>query len=411
MKGSVRRWIVAIALGTGVTLSAVGAPVRAFTTCDTGNPADSLTASIVSDDNRPTADALTGVPTKSEPLLFPGEERHLRNIRQLTFGHDPAYANAPSEANYAEAYWSPDGKQLILQATRNQYPCDQEFVLDVATGKLTLVSTGKGRVTCGYFTDEASYIFSSTHETMGPDCPPPADMSKGYVWPLYDYDIYMSMPYTPEVPLINITNSPGYDAESTVDWNTGWVYFTSTRDGDIDIYRMNIRELNQKSDTVWTSPVQRLTDTIGYDGGPFISYDGKTVVYRRQEVKPEDEAEYKALLAQKLVHPTNLELWAMDADGSSKRQLTHLGGANFAPFLSPDNHTVIFCSNYQDPHGRTFELYTVPLEGGPVEQVTHGGEFDGFPMLSPDGKYLAWCSNRHGSRPRETNVFVAEWIP
>jgi len=344
-------------------------------------------------------------------LLFPGEERHLRNIRQLTRGHSPGFEGVDYTANYAEAYWSPDGTKLILQATRDQYPCDQEFVLDVATGEMQLVSTGKGRVTCGYYVDEASYLYASTHATMGAGCPPPADMSKGYVWPLYDYDIYMSMPYVPEVPLINITNSPGYDAEGTVDWINGWLYFTSTRDGDLDIYRMNLRDLNAESDTVWTTKAEQLTDTIGYDGGPFISYDGKTVVYRRQEVKPEEEAEYKALLAEKLVHPTNLELWAMDADGSNKRQLTHLGGANFAPFLSPDNQTVIFCSNHNDPQGRTFELCTVPLAGGDIEQVTHAGEFDGFPMISPDGKYLAWCSNRNGTRPRETNVFVAEWIP
>jgi Tol biopolymer transport system component len=158
------------------------------------------------------------------------------------------------------------------------------------------------------------------------------------------------------------------------------------------------------------APVQRLTDTIGYDGGPFVSYDGTTVVYRRQEVKPEEEADYKALLAQQLVRPTHMELWAMDADGSNKRQLTQLGGANFAPFLSPDNSTVIFCSNHQDPKGRTFALYTMPLAGGAPEQVTFSGEFDGFPMWSPDGKYLAWCSNRNGSRARETNVFVAEWV-
>jgi Tol biopolymer transport system component len=235
-------------------------------------------------------------------------------------------------------------------------------------------------------------------------------MSKGYVWPLYDYDIYWSMPYVPEVPLINITDSPGYDAEGTVDWNSGWLYFTSTRDGDLDIYRLNLGNLNQVNDTVWTSPAERLTDTIGYDGGPFISYDGKTVVYRRQEVKPEEEAEYKELLAEKLVKPSHMELWAMDADGGNKRQLTHLGGANFAPFLSPDNQTVIFCSNCKDPKGRTFALYTMPLTGGEPEQVTFSGEFDGFPMWSPDGKYLAWCSNRNGSRPRETNVFVAEWV-
>jgi Tol biopolymer transport system component len=346
-----------------------------------------------------------------DSLLFPGEERHLRNVRQLTRGHSAGQEGVENTANYAEAYWSPDGTKLILQATRNQYPCDQEFVMDVATGEMQLVSTGKGRVTCGFYADEASYIYASTHQTMGESCPPPAEMSKGYVWPLYDYDIYMSMPFVPEVPLINITDSPGYDAEGTVDWINGWLYFTSTRDGDLDIYRMNLRELSTTSDAVWTGEAERLTDTIGYDGGPFVSYDGKTVVYRRQHVAPEEEAEYRQLLAEKLVKPSHMELWAMDADGGNQRQLTDLGGANFAPFLSPDNSTVIFCSNHKDPKGRTFELYTIPFGGGEVEQVTHGGEFDGFPMWSPDGKYLAWCSNRNGSRPRETNVFVAEWIP
>src|SRR5688500_8030901 len=87
-------------------------------------------ASGARQDGPPTDAGVT--PAAPEGLLFPGEERHLRNIRQLTVGHSPEYAQLPYPANYAEAYWSPDGKKLILQSTRDQYECDQMFVYDLA---------------------------------------------------------------------------------------------------------------------------------------------------------------------------------------------------------------------------------------------------------------------------------------
>jgi len=361
----------------------------------------------------PAADVMTGATPKPElkayditkPLLLPGEEQHLRNARQLSFGHSPEYAAAaPDAANYAEAYWSPDMRHLILQSTHDQWPCDQLFVLDLLTGGLRMLSDGRGRVTCGYFTADSEHIiYSSTAENGGPDCPPRPDYSHGYVWPVYDtYDVYMADLATGKVEC-NLTHSPGYDAEATIDWNCNWMYFTSTRDGDLDIYRMDLE----------TDEVQRLTSDFGYDGGPFVSYDGQTIVYRKQFFQ--DEAarqEYAQLLKQNLIRPGDLELMAMNSDGNNKRQLTHNGASNFAPFLHPDNQTVIFSSNLDNPGGRYFELYTVPLSGGEPQRITYTEKgFEGFAMFSPDGKYIVWCSNRNQSRPNETNVFVAEWIP
>jgi Tol biopolymer transport system component len=387
-----------------------------------------------------------------QSLLLQEEGAHLRNIRQLTFGHDQQHQDLSEAANYAEAYWSPDGKNLILQSTRNGYPCDQAYTLDLLTGSLKLVSTGTGRVTCGYFAPpgwdaqggrEGMVIFSSTHESLGADCPPRADMSQGYVWAIYPYDIYLG-----DIDggiVRNLTNSPGYDAEGTIDWEGEWLYFTSTRDGDIDIYRLNLHDYK----------AERLTDDVGYDGGPFISPDGRQIVYRRTFFNnAQEEQEYKDLLAQNLVRPSKLDLMVMDADGSNKRRLTANGAANFAPYLHPDNETLIFCSNLgsQEQGGRSFDLYTIPLRSGSgtflgddipdgarfdpdakpynndheadryvapaigkgyavPERITWTGEFEGFPMFSPDGRHLVWCSNRNGSRARETNVFVAEWLP
>ena len=158
------------------------------------------------------------------------------------------------------------------------------------------------------------------------------------------------------------------------------------------------------------SGLVRLTDTVGYDGGAFFSADGKRIVYRASRPAPGRELDdYRALLTQKLVRPTRLEIWVMNADGTDQHQVTNVGAANFAPFFFPDGKRIIFASNVKDPRGPNFDLYLVNDDGTGLEQVTTYDGFDGFPMFSPDGKRLVFASNRNGTRPRETNVFVADW--
>jgi Tol biopolymer transport system component len=158
------------------------------------------------------------------------------------------------------------------------------------------------------------------------------------------------------------------------------------------------------------SDVRRLTDRVGYDGGPFYSPDGSKIVYRaRHPEDPEEIADYQALLADGLIRPSKLEVWVMDADGSNQHPVTDLGVAAFAPFFLPSGDRIIFSTNYGDPQGREFDLWMVNIDGSGLEQVTFSGGFDGFPMFAPDGKTFVFCSNRHNSNPGETNIFVTSW--
>jgi Tol biopolymer transport system component len=180
------------------------------------------------------------------------------------------------------------------------------------------------------------------------------------------------------------------------------IVFTSLRDGDLDIYTMNVDG----------SGVRRLTTEVGYDGGAFFSHDGRRIVYRADHPATDAaRADYQRLLARGLVRPSRMELWIMDADGANRRRITELGGANFAPFFTPDDQRIIFSSNHRNPRGRNFDLFLVNLDGTGLEQVTTHGDFDGFPMFSPDGRKLIWASNRNGTVAGETNIFVADWRP
>src|SRR5206468_267288 len=197
---------------------------------------------------------------KPQSLRPHPKEVHLRNIRQLTFGGDNA-----------EAYWSLDGQKIIFQSTRDQIKCDQIFTMNRDGSNLKMVSTGKGRTSCGYFTPDGKQIV-----------------------------------------------------------------FTSARDGDLEIYDMNIDGTQQR----------RLTHDLGYDGGAWHSQDGQWIVWRASRPKtPQEVARYKELFAKHLVMPIKLELMVMRADGSDQRQITNNGAANFAPYFHPNGRQIIFASN------------------------------------------------------------------
>ena len=327
------------------------------------------------------------------------EERHLADVRQLTLAGENA-----------EAYWSFDGRQLVLQSRTGDSDCDQIYRMPLdgalppaapsALPKLVPVSSGEGVTTCSYFMPgDRDVIYASTH-LAGKECPPKPDHSQGYVWPLYEsYDIFKT---TPGGPPVRLTDAPGYDAEGTVCGKDGSIVFTSVRDGDIDLYRMDADGKN----------VRRLTSTPGYDGGAFFNADCTKIVWRASRPRPGRELDdYKRLLAQNLVRPSKLELFVANADGSEAQQITYLGAASFAPFFHPSQRRVLFSTNYGDPKGREFDIWAVNVDGTGLERITYAKGFDGFPMFSPDGRFLAFSSNRATPEGKhDTNVFVARWV-
>ncbi|MBT8492695.1 MAG: M20/M25/M40 family metallo-hydrolase, partial [Deltaproteobacteria bacterium] len=333
--------------------------------------------------------------SSTEPTVTPAslrhpDEVHLANIVQLTRDAD----------ENAEAYWSPDGKQLIFQSSRAPYGCDQIYTMPaLEQSEPKLVSTGKGRTTCAYFThDQQRIIYSSTHEANSA-CPPKPDMSQGYVWPIYaGYEIYSAKPDGSD--LVNLSNSPGYDAEATVCPVDGSIIFTSTRDGDLELYRMDADGKN----------VKRLTSTPGYDGGAFFSADCKQIVWRASRPTGDALADYQRLLGKGLVRPSKLEVFVANADGSDARQVTYLGAASFGPYLHPDGKRILFSTNHPNPRGREFDIWAIDTDGTNLERITHAPGFDGFPMFSPDGKKLAFGSNRGQAKDGQTDVYVADWI-
>ena len=127
------------------------------------------------------------------------------------------------------------------------------------------------------------------------------------------------------------------------------------------------------------------------------------------EAKKSKIQDYKDLLAEGLVEPTEMELYICNADGSNLRQLTNLGNANWSPFFHPSGEKILFSSNFESERGFPFNLYLIDIDGKNLERVTHSDTFDAFPVFSNDGKKLIFSSNRNNGGGRDTNLFIAEW--
>lgn len=330
--------------------------------------------------------------------LIYSDETHFKNVRQLTHGGDNA-----------EAYFGFDNEHIVFQRTnpKEGLNCDQIFYGTLPknaedTFSYKLVSTGTGRTTCAYMMPDRKHVLYASTHLGSKECPPVPDRStiKKYVWPIYDsYDIFvadMDGKVTSQ-----LTKEKGYDAEATISPEGDKIIFTSMRNGDLDLYTMNIDGSN----------VKQITNQLGYDGGAWFSPDGTKIVWRASRPKTEEEAkEYKDLLKQGLVMPTNMEVFIANVDGTDVKQVTKLGKANWAPNFTAHGDRIIFASNHEYERGFPFNMYVCNLDGSDLQKISHDGGFDAFPMFSPDGKKLIFSSNRNNGGTHDTNLFICDWV-
>ncbi len=305
------------------------------------------------------------------------EGQHLANIRQVTSGFVKA----------GEGYFSPDGRTIIYQAVPQGYPFYQIYKQPLAGGPPQLLSSGRGRTTCSYFSPDGTHIiFASSHldpqlsETEEKERKQQADDAKSgkrrrYQW---DFDPYMEI-FEADLDgkhLRRLTDAKGYDAEGSYSPDGKLIVFCSDRDGDPDLYVMNADG----------SELRQLTNVPGYDGGPFISPNGKWVVYRSDRKKAE-----------------MLQIHVIGIDGKNDTALTDNIGVNWAPYWHPTKPYIIWTgADHSDPKARpNYDLWLMKYEEkdgkivpGPIERITDNPAADVLPVLSPDGKQLMWTSNR-----------------
>jgi len=334
----------------------------------------------------------------NDTIHFDGED-HFANMRQLTFGGDNA-----------EAYFSFDGKYLIFQKTnpKEGIICDQIWMGKIPTepGETfnpKLVSTGTGRTTCAFFYPDGKHILYASTHLDSKDCPPVPDRKKHgnkYIWPIYaSFDIFKAD--TSGKIVKQLTKTKGYDAEATISPKADKIVFTSMRNGDLDLYTMDLDGKN----------VKQITFDLGYDGGAWFSPDGTKIIWRASRPKtPEEIKEYKELLAENLVAPTNMEVWVANVDGSNPKMLTNLEKANWAPNFTPDGKHFLFCSNHEYERGFPFNMYIASLDGSNIKKISRDKGFDAFPMFSPNGKKIVFSSNRNNGGTHDTNIFIADWV-
>ncbi|MEM7041481.1 MAG: M28 family peptidase [Pseudomonadota bacterium] len=341
---------------------------------------------------------VTGGETRAEQEGH--EAELLGNVRQLTFEGKRA----------GEGYFSADGTKLVFQSEREEgNPFYQIYVMDLETGDTERVSPGIGKTTCAWIhPDHQRLLFASTHldpEALAKQEQEFAEREKGgrrYSWSFDErYDIFegpIRSDGDGSGELINLTNALGYDAEASYSPDGEKILFASNRhayEGPLSpedearlkrdpSWFMDLYEMNADG-----SDVRRLTDTPGYDGGPFYSADGEKIVWRRFA-----EDGHSA------------EVYTANADGTGAKRITSLGAMSWAPYFHPSGDYVIFATSV---HGfANFELYLVDSSGEkePVRVTSHE-TFDSLPVFSPDGRTLAWSASR--TADRKPQIFTAAW--
>ncbi len=183
----------------------------------------------------------------------------------------------------------------------------------------------------------------------------------------------------------NVTNNPAHDDLPCLSHDGTKIAFESDRDGNFEIYIMNVDGSEQR----------RLTNNPAVDTDPCFSPDGSRIAFTSER-------------------DGNGYIYIMNIDGSEQKRLTDTG---YYPCFSPDGTKIVFNSG-RDGND---EIYIMNVDSLEQTRLTNNQAGDHYPSFSPDGSRIAFTSDRDGNeevyimnvdsleQTRLTNNQAQEW--
>ena len=138
------------------------------------------------------------------------------------------------------------------------------------------------------------------------------------------------------------------------------IVFASTRDGNLEIYTVNIDGTDLK----------RLTNNVAIDDFPTWSPDGKRIAFQSNRTG-------------------SFEIYVMNADGSGVVQRTFSSTFSVRPTWSPDGNTIA----YSTLSNGSANIWQVGVFSGDPSLLFSAPGVDDSPHWSPDGNRLALSSD------------------
>jgi Tol biopolymer transport system component len=261
--------------------------------------------------------------------------------------------------------WSPDGARIVFASNRGEH-WEHIYIMNSDGKDAQKLTAGVRDLTPSWSPDGQwiAFVHANVNEGWNFD-----------IWvvgaPEGKFDSWEIVEFGNQKETFRVTKHKDQDMEPTWSPDGKKIAWSSSRDGNFEIYSMDANGENQK----------RLTNDPDDDKNPaWQTKSGQKIAFSA-------------------TRDFNNEIYVIDAaDGANPTNLTNDFGWDDYPAWSPDGTRIAFAS-LRDDNG---EIYVMDLDGGNPTNLTNNEAFDAYPAwfdpqvafsVSPKSKRLATWGN------------------